>query len=630
MITLKCYEPAGKVISLSAEDICRHVLASGATGSGKTTGLINPLLRQLLAWKADRRELTAGLLVLDAKGDDTIQKITGYARAAGREGDLMVLSETGNAYYDFFGGFRDLSQVDEFTNRVLFATRDLGDQNAYWTESRFGLVQCALVLLLASGPFTFDEAADFLRTFCYERDSKAVEQRVRFVERLLQDGSLRPVTRRRLELSVVEARNWKALDDRTRELHRSTLGNALRPLLSPAARDLFDSSRGVRFNPGNVLAGKILVCSLSAISNPQLTLLLFRALKRDYYTAVLSRMACNPHADRLCGIILDELPLAVTADDCETLPVLRSKGGFMVAATQSLSALDDVIGRRKREALLANFCSYFFFGGRENQTDEFAMLTLGLSHEDRKPSPNNPNGSIQVMESAQAWNPRPLCPPGALARLKQHEVYAKLANGDLTHEPCWLEPDFHDFSPAVTTVAPSDLAEAVTRLQMADAEQELPSAGPPLLVKFMHQRGHKLMVTPSVITATWQLCVPSIGRAELIRRITWKYPARGLETLPSCWLLGLLHWLEKRPRMAPHVTEVSHRGGILWAKLDAAASAWGEGPVAIPAEINRFIYPSLWRPILRNHFMQLLCERPDLRSLLMTLPQIAMAEARFL
>lgn len=71
----------------------------------------------------------------------------------------------------------------------------------------------------------------------------------------------------------------------------------------------------MEIDPAAVLDGKILVCSLSAISDPQLTLLLFRALKRDYYNAVLSRPACNPQADHLCGIILDELSLAVTNED---------------------------------------------------------------------------------------------------------------------------------------------------------------------------------------------------------------------------------------------------------------------------------------------------------------------------
>jgi hypothetical protein len=109
------------------------------------------------------------------------------------------------------------------------------------------------------------------------------------------------------------------------------MANALRPLLSPAARGYFDPSAGSRFLPGDVLAGRIMVASINAVLHPQLASLLFRNLKRDFYSAVQSRAGAGPE-DRLCLLIVDEFPLAASSQDVEALATIRSKGAGVVAA----------------------------------------------------------------------------------------------------------------------------------------------------------------------------------------------------------------------------------------------------------------------------------------------------------
>jgi hypothetical protein len=628
MIRLLCYEPAGQVLTLSPDDLTRHVLGLGATGCGKTTGLVNPLLQQVIAAGAGEPGRKAGLLVLDPKDDDTQDKVRAYARDVGRVDDVVILSNTGDSYYGYFADFHRLDQVDEFTRRVLHGTQDMGDQNAYWTESRFGLVNSALTVLLARGePLTFDGVAEFLAAWFYARDSAEVKRSLAFVERLLTVGNLKPTTRRRLQLATVEAQNWRVLDSRTRELHKSTLNNALRSLLSPAARDLFDESKAQRFNPADVLTGKIMVASLNAVTHPHLASLLFKALKRDYYEAVLSRVQSNPERDRLCGLILDELPLSVMPDDIAALALLRSKGGFIVACAQGVNGLDEVLGARQRAALLANFNSVLYFSSREDQTDEHAMLTLGV-HESPEGQDNSKDaGRLQVLEGTQPGRARWVCPPGSLARLTQHHAYAKLANGTVTKAPVWLEPKFHEFVPPAVPVDTDDLAIAISMLRSEDEDAATLHADVPLLLIHMHRCRHTLRLTPNVVAAAWQLCKPRVCRNRLLGRIN--AGINGLEELPSCWLLGLIHWLRKNPSMAPVITTVSVRSGVLWPDLDNASKLWGNGPLAVPESMNLFIYPSLWRPLLPRHLAQLNVERPDLRPELQSLPQVGQEAERF-
>ena len=622
MIRLLCYEPAGQVLALSADDLTRHVLGLGATGCGKTTGLVNPLLQQVIAEHAQDASRKAGLLVLDPKDDDTQDKVRAYARKAGRLEDVQILSNTGDSHYGYFSDFQRLDQVDEFTRRVLYGSHEMGDQNVYWTESRFGLVNSALTVLLAAGlPRSFDRVAEFLRTWFHAQDAVEVEQALQFVKRLLTVETLKPATRRRLQLAVAEAQNWKALDPRTRELHKSTVNNALRSLLSPAARDLFDESRARRFNPADVLSGKILVASLNAVSHPHLAALLFKALKRDFYEAVLSRAPVKPDRDHLCGLILDELPLSVMPEDVAALALLRAKGGFVVACAQGINGLDQVLGRRQRAALLANFNSILYFSAREDQTDEHAMLTLGIHENPAGPGTAKDFGDLQLLEGMPFGQVRLVCPPGSLARLPQHHAYAKLANGTVTKAPVWLEPSFHDFVPCPVPAKADDLAEAVSLLKSQDEAAANLRSDVPLFLVHMHRRGQALQLTPNIVAAAWQLCRPRVGRNRLLARMGGQI--HGLQNLPSCWLIGLAHWLRKNPTFVARIIGVSAKSGVLWPELDGAWKLWGDGPLLLPEAINLFVYPSLWRPLLPRHLAQLLAERPDLHSELESLPQVA-------
>jgi hypothetical protein len=620
MINLLCYEPPGQVLRLSADDLTRHVLGLGATGCGKTTGLINPVLEQAIACRAGESESKTGLLVLDPKSDDTASKVQAYAQAAGRQSDVVILSDSGDAYYDYFAGLHKLSHVDEFARRALYGSQAMGADNAYWTESRLGLVTSALTVLLASGePLRFDTVAEFLTAWFFDKDSENVKARLQFVERILRLGELQPATRRRLQLALAEAQNWRDLEPRTRELHKSTISNALRVLLSPEARNLFDESRRQRFDSADVLKGKILVATVNAVSHSQLAALLFKNLKRDFYTAVLSRVLANPDRDRLCGLVLDELQLSIVPDDVPALALLRSKGGFVVACAQGLCGLDEALGRRQRACLLNNFNSVFYFTSREDETDEHAMIHLGLQDKPKDADAGADVGNLQVLEGARSQPIRWVCAPGSLARLPQHHVYARLASGAVTKRPVWLEAKFHEFVPPPVRQEADDLAAAVSSLRSADEDAAKANADVPLLLLHMHRRRHPLRLTPDVVAAAWQLCRPKLRRNRWLARMDSRI--EGLEELPSCWLAGVAQWVRKNPSLAAGIVCVGARSGVLWVELDGAFGLWGDGPLVVPESLNLFVYPSLWRPLLPRHLAQLLVERPDLRPELRSLPQ---------
>ncbi len=360
---------------------------------------------------------------------------------------------------------------------------------------------------------------------------------------------------------------------------------------------------------------------MNAVCHPELTALLFRALKRDYYAAVLSRIAFRPEHDRLCGLILDELPLSVMPDDAEALALLRSKGGFVVACAQGISGLDEAVGYRRRATLLANFNSILYFASRDDQTDHHALLTLGLRDSPPASASGDDHGDFQVLERIPAGLPRPVCPPGALARLASHHAYVKLANGSVTNDPLWLEPRFHDFAPTPPPVESDDLARAIAALKPAETEPTNRPVDVPMFLLYMHRQRHPLRLTPSIVAAAWQLCRPRTHPNRILAR--WSEQIAGLDSLPPCWLIGLHRWLLKNPAMGSTLVAVSINMGILWPELGPASQMWGDGPLSVPESVNRFVYPSLWRPLLPRHWKRLRVDRPDLRAELQSLPQLA-------
>jgi hypothetical protein len=204
-----------------------------------------------------------------------------------------------------------------------------------------------------------------------------------------------------------------------------------------------------------------------------------------------------------------------------------------------------------------------------------------------------------------------------LARLPPHHAYLKLPDGTVTQEPVWLEARFHDYQPPPPSVEVDDLAEAAAKLRAEDARQKSVGAHPAQLLAHMHSRGHRLMLTPAVVAAAWQLCaVP--GHSRLLERAA-KYDIPGCDGLPTCWLVGFLSWLGRHPGPRRGIRAVAVESSMLWPTLDPLVP-WSLA-AHVPEAVNLAMYPSLWRPLQKRHWTRLMRERPDLRQELLGLPQ---------
>lgn len=472
--SLNCYEPNSQRLELTGEDLCRNTLFVGTVGSGKTT-CMNPLLRDVIAYRAQEADAKVGLLVMDSKLDDTAAKIQAWARQVQRENDVIVLSPGGSHYYDFLADLTDFNSLETIVEKIVSSINWEHDGNAYWQHGRKPLLKAALAIVLVNclsqgiSP-DYPTAIRFIQEWLLvvgrpgsmaENFIKEFQDQVPRVSPLLAPGE-----QAILNEALAVIRMWQDLDVRTKSNWSSVLTNCLSPFSDMAAQAYFCGQNRKRLVLSDIVeSGQIVVLSINAGENPALASLLGRLIKADFYQTLQNRQLAYANAGRLVGLVMDEYPLVVTGTqprfgDIAQLQTLRSKRAFVVAATQGFTSLDMVVGRAARTALLLNFNNLFLFSSHEAEVDAFAIIHFGhkpgilrASLEWENARENSDIATYRHHRKLKAQVEEWSCPPGALGRLDVGQAYVSLARGRRILEPVWLEPLY--FEPPIRPARPA-------------------------------------------------------------------------------------------------------------------------------------------------------------------------------
>ena len=488
VVRIPCYEPSSHQIELTGEDLCRNTLFIGTVGSGKTTSM-NPILRDLIAHQATAPERRIGLLIIDSKMDETVEKVRHWAAAAGRLGDLQVLSPTSDFYYDFLHGVNTFEDLDEAVEKICSAYPFEDHDNRYWLEGRKPLLNAALtIMLVTSEGLDFSEVMRFLNGWLMNAGTpdEPVRQRLEKFATLAEAvlDRVGPCAKNKLDSALSTIRMWSSLDPRTKSNWTSVFTNCLSPLVGANAQGYFLKNNRQRIDLDQIVSeGRIVTFSINAARDPALAQLIGRLIKADFYRAAQSRRIAFSDQGRLVGLVMDEYPLVVTGaegryGDVVQLQSLRSKRAFVVAATQGLISLDMIIGTPARQALLINFNNLFLLNSHEPQVDAFAQSHFGFaarsvqaSVETEDTSPNSADTmgrrKHRIRASFEDW----VCPPGRLSQLEGNQAFVSLTRGRKSLEPLWIIPLY--FDGAIAGEAPQTEAAAQAMRVIHQARQTL-------------------------------------------------------------------------------------------------------------------------------------------------------------
>ena len=417
-IALQCHDPAGTSVSVTESGLFNHLLVVGATGSGKTSRVILPAFDDLC------RDFN-GLLLVDGKGDRSY--LEAIRESANRHGRTLVeIDGSGRIGFDFFGPMRrlGLNGVDEVAERLCCGL-PVDERNRYWDIVFRDLVWASLALLELGKPdFAFEDAIEWMESYLmsFSASNRLVGEIEMTVRALLDDRGEAPEGRRiRSALRLHEM--WANLDHRTRSIHQSMATTVLGAFKGEAARRYFAPERSIDLTQ-LLDGGKIVFVRVDGVKDRALARLLASSLKAAFF-----RGLCVRESDAMpWGLIADDWALSVSgglesdSSDSWALAHIRSKRGFVVAACQSLSGIDERIGRRERESAISNFGTIIFMRGRDVETDLLAARSFQVPDREAVDTvrTSNPGEGAWTMTRRHEGS---LVPLGKLARLEIGEAW---------------------------------------------------------------------------------------------------------------------------------------------------------------------------------------------------------------
>lgn len=340
----------GMPFGLSVADLATHVGVLGASGTGKTSGVIRPLTKQWIA--AD----CGGLLVVDGKGALPLEFV-------GTEGYQLISPTHGP--FNPIGGMSPDAVADVITD-----VSDDGKGDAFFRDSARLMLRMAAILVEAhpSLPYTLHQ----IQAFCLSSE----ETRMAWLDEVAEqiDNSVRLAAAGRYWLVEYPGMPEKTAGSIVGQI-RTWLGNILMHKDLGPWVDTTENSRNLEDVLTGAKLGLLLPESLYGIGGVAISALCMRRI----YDAVKKRgdgwAALDGHKAVL--VAADEVQNLLTRADLETVPVARSLGLYLMFATQNVDGLYKRLDKDGAVQLLGNLASIIALPPRTDDSNNYVAKRCG-------------------------------------------------------------------------------------------------------------------------------------------------------------------------------------------------------------------------------------------------------------
>ncbi len=344
-----------KRVVFGVDDLCRHTMIFGSSGSGKTTRAYNPMLAEMLG------PIGAGAFIIAAKVE-AVGEVLEIARGAGR--DALVIEPGSAIGLDLLTGSPD---VDSMYFRDTFGR--IGGDSKQWIDAGVARMKNALHMLRAAGKqyYTFEH----LTSYCFD-DKFAAMARIQATERShalgREDDELWTI---REAINYEDTRYFQFTPE-TRRAVQFAVSQLLEPLRDVKISRTFASRRNL-VQIDSVFAGKVIVLHVPRARYERAAQAIYTLGKRRFFTALENRRA-DPSLDQDRPVVfgIDEYQLCISESDIESLGIIRSAGCMVLGTTQGVSSLYSVLPKHHVDAALQNFTQKIFF--KTDDDDTLAVL----------------------------------------------------------------------------------------------------------------------------------------------------------------------------------------------------------------------------------------------------------------
>ncbi|MEN9576707.1 MAG: Type secretion-system coupling protein DNA-binding domain [Verrucomicrobiota bacterium] len=583
LLRLPCYEPAGRTVTLTLDELTQHWLIIGTTGSGKTT-ILNEVLWQLLHYRAQEPGPKPGILILDAKGDDTVAKVRAWSRAAGRERDVRVLDGKGESFVSVFGALTRVEAVDTLTSQLLAGVARFSSGESFWEDARSSALRAVLTaLVFLPRPLSHGELVERMAAWLLRNEPP--EPALKRIRLLVESPHLSAYRRQRLAAVLTFVTYWHQLDYRT----RSNIQETLVPVL-----DALEISEGEGYFAAPMRG--------SWSRAPRWPTVKFRSPASAAGGAAGGRVAAHCYGARRNAP--GHLPEQRRGGDRPDARHLAGAGGGRAGAYADPNGepqclcLPVLPGTRSR--------------GVRPPADEAEAATT--------PDPDGMDFLI-ANRPPGVHLPEPVCPLGSLGRLAANQAYV-VVGAHREVDPMWFVPRYFEAETAPETVpdAPSFLPEPEQTLLAARTDRAVMRCNRQLLpqAELVTVLGNRFGPEQAARWRTELKQLLKFCRLGLVSEAS-------LASLPGSWAKGLVALLvslvqrgqpERPGSKLVHLRQWGGRLILQFAKEPAEDQfdpSWAQvlrGRLAAP------LYPSVYRPLRRKDLGWLGREHPNLRPAL--------------
>ena len=377
--------------SWTLDEACLGTLITGATGSGKTTGPFQYVVRSFL-------RAGFGGLFLCAKiqsFDDCMQLV----RAEGREQDVVVfdLPESQEAPAPLCFNFLTYEAQRYSQGRVIIenvanllshaseiARPSANDDKFFDNAKTQLLLHCLEVTIAATGKVDFGVILEMVQTLP-QNLNQVEEGRLRSLE-LLDEAERKSGGARAKDLDMARRYftwEWPTMADRTRSSIAITLSVFLHRFLSFPLRELFTGE--LTISPDHILKGGIVIVKLNIPDHETVSKFAGVIWKYAVQKAIERRpeLAKEPiEKVRPIFIAVDEAQFWATKSDQLFQTTARSTRGLTVYATQNISNFHaemaaDSAGRARVDSMMGNLQNRFFCQNLQQEMNLWASESIG-------------------------------------------------------------------------------------------------------------------------------------------------------------------------------------------------------------------------------------------------------------
>jgi hypothetical protein len=341
-------------LSFGIDDLCRHTLILGSSGSGKTTRGFNPMLTGMLA------DLDAGAFIIAPK-PEAVDEAVEMARRAGRK--AIVVQPGSELGFELLSGSPDVD--------AMYLRDTLGrssDEDKAYVEAAVARLKNSLRMLQAAGVqyYNFQNLTEYVFD---DRFAATVRNHASSRLTTLAPESESAWTIR--EAISYEDTRYFQFTPETRRAVLFTISQLLEPLRDVRIMRTFSPKAGL-LPVESVFNGTVIVLHVPRTRYERAAQSIYTLAKRRFFSAIENRRANLEHDQtRPVVFAVDEYQLCISESDIQSLGIIRSAGCMVLAATHGVSSLYSILPRSLVDAAVQNFTQKLFF-----KTDDHETLNL--------------------------------------------------------------------------------------------------------------------------------------------------------------------------------------------------------------------------------------------------------------